>query len=44
MQETKSIESHYFWQGKLVRLRPYQNSDWETLYVEDMDSEGNSGL
>lgn len=34
------MNEQYFWQGQLIRLRPYRASDWETFYAEEIDSEG----
>ncbi|MEZ4726916.1 MAG: GNAT family N-acetyltransferase [Caldilineaceae bacterium] len=34
------MNEQYFWQGQLIRLRPYRASDWEMVYAEERDSEG----
>lgn len=31
--------STYFWEGKLVRLRPIIPSDWERFHQDGLDSE-----
>ncbi len=37
--EFQNVEG-YFWQGQKVRLRPRQPADWESIYQESTDSEG----
>jgi RimJ/RimL family protein N-acetyltransferase len=38
--DTQARPEGYFWQGRLVRLRPIQADDWRTLYEYEQDSEG----
>lgn len=33
------MDSSYFWQGKKIRLRATQRSDWEQWKLESTDSE-----
>ena len=37
---TKAKGENYFWEGGQIRLRPFQASDYDLIYKEQVDSEG----
>lgn len=40
MQEIETTASKCFWQGQLIRLRPFTNKDADVISAEEQDSEG----